>query len=74
MFFILFYLKATKDLEEIDRQRREEFKKYELEKEATFRESLQNMTSEEKKKAEEHHKEMIEKHKDHPKVHHPVSF
>ncbi|XP_071038709.1 nucleobindin-2 isoform X3 [Parasteatoda tepidariorum] len=64
---------ATTDLEEIDRQRREEFKTYELEKEAAYRESLQNLTSEEKKKAEEHHKELIEKHKDHPKVHHPGS-
>ncbi|KFM74056.1 Nucleobindin-1, partial [Stegodyphus mimosarum] len=64
---------ATKDLEEIDRQRREEFKKYELEKEAKYRESLRNMTEEQRKETEKHHEEMIQKHKDHPKVHHPGS-
>ncbi|XP_035218489.1 nucleobindin-2-like isoform X2 [Stegodyphus dumicola] len=64
---------ATKDLEEIDRQRREEFKKYELEKEAKYRESLRNMTEEQRKETEKHHQEMIQKHKDHPKVHHPGS-
>ncbi|GFQ66566.1 nucleobindin-2 [Trichonephila clavata] len=64
---------ATSDLEEIDKQRREEFKKYELEKEATYRESLKNLTEEERKEAEKHHQEMITKHKDHPKVHHPGS-
>ncbi|XP_055941064.1 nucleobindin-2-like isoform X2 [Argiope bruennichi] len=64
---------ATSDLEELDRQRREEFKKYELEKEATYRESLQNMTEEQRKEAEKHHQELIAKHKDHPKVHHPGS-
>ncbi|GIY64370.1 nucleobindin-2 [Caerostris darwini] len=64
---------ATNDLEELDRQRREEFKKYELEKEATYRESLKNMTEEQRKEAEKHHEEMLSKHKDHPKVHHPGS-
>ncbi|GBM11416.1 Nucleobindin-2 [Araneus ventricosus] len=64
---------ATSDLEELDRQRREEFKKYELEKEATYRESLQNMTEDQRKEAEKHHQETIAKHKDHPKVHHPGS-
>ncbi|GFT47310.1 nucleobindin-2 [Nephila pilipes] len=64
---------ATTDLEEIDRQRREEFKKYELEKEATYRESLRNLTEEDRKEAEKHHQEMIQKHKDHPNLHHPGS-
>nr|WBW70116.1 venom protein [Lampona murina] len=64
---------ATNDLEELDRQRREEFKKYELEKEAKYRESLKNMTDDEKKETEKHHQEMLAKHKDHPKVHHPGS-
>ncbi|GFS63246.1 nucleobindin-2 [Trichonephila inaurata madagascariensis] len=64
---------ATTDLEEVDRQRREEFKKYELEKEATYQESLKNLTEEERKEAEKHHQEMITKHKDHPNLHHPGS-
>ncbi|GFT12586.1 nucleobindin-2 [Trichonephila clavipes] len=64
---------ATTDLEEIDRQRREEFKKYELEKEATYQDSLKNLTEEERKEAEKHHQEMITKHKDHPNLHHPGS-
>ena len=64
---------ATNDLEELDRQRREEFKNYELEKEAKYRESLKNMTEAERKETEKHHEEMIAKHKDHPKIHHPGS-
>ncbi|KAG8196456.1 hypothetical protein JTE90_012279 [Oedothorax gibbosus] len=64
---------ATNDLEQLDKQRREEFKKYELEKEATYREGLKNMTEEQRKEAEKHHQELVEKHKDHPKVHHPGS-
>lgn len=60
-------------MEELDRQRREEFKKYEMEKEAKYRESLKNMTEDEKKKTEEHHQELVKKHKDHPSLHHPVS-
>ncbi|XP_054720982.1 nucleobindin-2-like isoform X2 [Uloborus diversus] len=64
---------ATSDLEELDKKRREEFKQYEMEKEAKYRESLKNMTEEEKKETEKHHEEMIEKHKDHPRIHHPGS-
>ncbi|UYV76249.1 NUCB2, partial [Cordylochernes scorpioides] len=64
---------ATKDLEELDKKRRQEFKEYEMEKEYRYRESLKNMTEEERKEVEEKHKESIEKHKEHPKVHHPGS-
>ncbi|UYV76246.1 NUCB2 [Cordylochernes scorpioides] len=66
-------LSATKDLEELDKKRRQEFKEYEMEKEYRYRESLKNMTEEERKEVEEKHKESIEKHKEHPKVHHPGS-
>lgn len=45
-----------------------------MEKEAKYRESLKNMTEEEKKETVKHHEEMVAKHKDHPKVHHPVSL
>ncbi|XP_067121407.1 nucleobindin-2 [Centruroides vittatus] len=64
---------ATRDLEELDRRRREEFKQYELEKEYQFRESLKNMSESEKAEQMKKHEEMLKKHKDHPKVHHPGS-
>lgn len=32
------------------------------------------MTEEQRKETEKHHQEMISKHKDHPKIHHPVIF
>ncbi|XP_069132243.1 nucleobindin-2-like isoform X2 [Argopecten irradians] len=66
-------LKATKDLEAIDKQRREEFKTYEMAKEHERQEKLKDMTEEEKKKEEQNFEEMQKKHKDHPKLHHPGS-
>lgn len=64
---------ATKDLEEQDTMRKEEFKRYEMEKEHEKREKMAKLSQEERKKEEEHIKEMDKKHKDHPKVHHPGS-
>ncbi|XP_076328709.1 nucleobindin-2-like isoform X2 [Tachypleus tridentatus] len=64
---------ATKDLEELDRKRREEFKRYEMEKEYQYRESLKNLTESEKKEAESKHEEKKNKHKEHPRVNHPGS-
>uniref|UniRef100_T1KGQ0 EF-hand domain-containing protein n=1 Tax=Tetranychus urticae TaxID=32264 RepID=T1KGQ0_TETUR len=66
-------IKATRDLEELDKKRREEFKKYEMEKEHRYRESLKNMTEEQKTEAVKKHSEMNQKHKEHPRVHHPGS-
>ncbi|XP_013780091.1 nucleobindin-2-like isoform X2 [Limulus polyphemus] len=64
---------ATRDLEELDRKRREEFKRYEMEKEYQYRESLKNLTEDEKKEAERKHEEKKNKHKEHPRVNHPGS-
>lgn len=64
---------ATRDLEELDKRRREEFKQYELEKEYQYRESLKNMSESERAEEMKKHEEMVKKHKDHPRVHHPGS-
>uniref|UniRef100_A0A665WE48 Nucleobindin-2-like n=1 Tax=Echeneis naucrates TaxID=173247 RepID=A0A665WE48_ECHNA len=64
---------ATKDLENYDKERHEEFKKYEMMKEHDRREHLKTLDDEERKKEEEHYEEMKKKHADHPKVNHPGS-
>ncbi|XP_054163759.1 LOW QUALITY PROTEIN: nucleobindin-2-like [Oppia nitens] len=64
---------ATKDLEELDAKRRNDFKEYEMEKQLIYEENLKNMTSEERKETEKKHEEMEKRHKEHPKVHHPGS-
>ncbi|XP_021358467.1 nucleobindin-2-like isoform X2 [Mizuhopecten yessoensis] len=66
-------LKATQDLEAIDKKRREEFKTYEMAKEHERQDHLKNMSEEERKKEEEQYEELQKKHKDHPKMHHPGS-
>lgn len=66
------FFKATKDLDELDKQRREEFKNYELEKEHERREHLKELPEDERKKEEQKYDELKKKHKDHPKLHHPV--
>ncbi|XP_064634209.1 nucleobindin-2-like isoform X3 [Lineus longissimus] len=64
---------ATRDLEDIDKKRREEFKQYELQKEHERREKLSKMDAEHKKKAEEEYVDQKKKHKEHPKLHEPGS-
>lgn len=64
---------ATRDLEEQDKVRKDEFKRYEMEKEHEKREELAKLNEEEKKKEVERQAEMDKKHKDHEKVHHPGS-
>ena len=66
-------VKATNDLDELDKKRREEFKEYEMEKEHERKETLNKMPEEEKKKAEVEYLGLQKKHKDHPKLHHPGS-
>ena len=65
---------TTQDLDELDKQRREEFKEYEMEKDFEKKKHLEELPEEERKKEEERLKELEKKHKEHPKVHHPVSF
>lgn len=64
---------ATKDLENYDKDRHDEFKRYEMMKEHERRERLKNMNEEDRKKEEQHYEEMKKKHADHPKVNHPGS-
>lgn len=65
--------KATNDLDEIDKKRRNEFKTYEMEKEHERREELKNLDEEHRKAREEEYERMKKRHQDHPKVHHPGS-
>ncbi|KAM7415088.1 hypothetical protein PAMA_019763 [Pampus argenteus] len=64
---------ATKDLENFDKDRHDEFKRYELMKEHERRERLKAMNEEDRRKEEQHYEEMKKKHADHPKVNHPGS-
>ncbi|KAK7170633.1 hypothetical protein R3I94_000736 [Phoxinus phoxinus] len=64
---------ATNDLENYDKERHEEFKKYEMMKEHERREHLKTLDEEDRRKEEEHYEEMKKKHADHPKVNHPGS-
>lgn len=66
-------LKATKDLEELDAKRRQQFKEYEMEKELKYESSLVNLTETDRKVVEEKHHQAQIKHKKHSRVHHPGS-
>ncbi|XP_074489914.1 nucleobindin-2-like [Sebastes fasciatus] len=64
---------ATKDLENFDKERHDEFKKYEMTKEHERRERLNSMNEAERKTEEQHYEELRKKHADHPRVNHPGS-
>ncbi|TKS73943.1 Nucleobindin-2 DNA-binding protein NEFA [Collichthys lucidus] len=64
---------ATNDLENFDKDRHDEFKRYEMMKEHERRERLKNMNEEDRKKEQQHYEEMKKKHASHPKVNHPGS-
>lgn len=57
----------------LDKKRKEEFKKYEMNKEHEYREKLANANEEEVARLRKEHEENLQRHKDHPKVNHPVS-
>jgi len=63
--------KVSQDLSEADKARREEFKQYELEKEFQKEEKLRGYGAESREIHEAEMKKLEEKHKNHPKVHHP---
>ncbi|KAL4225637.1 hypothetical protein ACF0H5_016326 [Mactra antiquata] len=65
--------KATNDLDELDKKRKGEFKQYEMEKEHQRREELKNLDEEKRKAREEEYDRMKQRHREHPKVHHPGS-
>lgn len=58
----------------LDRERKSEFKRYEMEKEHMRREKLEDLDEDTKKTEQEKHKQEQKKHKEHPKLHHPVGF
>ncbi len=65
---------TTKDLEEADRKRRDDFKRYEMEKKFEKEERLNHIDDETKRKEEENRfDEQEKKHKEHGKVHHPMT-
>ena len=70
--FLMFISQATSDLDELDKKRRGEFKEYEMQKEHERQAELKRLNEEERKKKEQEYEEMQKKHKQHPKVHHPV--
>ncbi|XP_028822368.1 LOW QUALITY PROTEIN: nucleobindin-2-like [Denticeps clupeoides] len=64
---------ARTDLENFDKERHEEFKRYEMMKEHERREHLRTLDEEGRRREEQHYEEMKRKHADHPKVNHPGS-
>uniref|UniRef100_A0A8C0GGU8 Nucleobindin 2 n=1 Tax=Chelonoidis abingdonii TaxID=106734 RepID=A0A8C0GGU8_CHEAB len=64
---------ATSDLENYDKTRHDEFKKYEMMKEHERREYLKTLNEEKRREEESKYEEMKKKHGDHPKVNHPGS-
>ncbi|UJR36200.1 hypothetical protein I4U23_028933 [Adineta vaga] len=64
---------ASKDLDEIDRKREQEFKEYEMQKEYQRRIKLAKLTAEERRRLEQLHRETLEKKKRHRQVNHPGS-
>ena len=65
-------MQATSDIEDMDKKRKDQFKAYEMEKEALRREKLKMMSDRERDEAQKQHDEMKKKQKEHPKVNHPV--
>ena len=65
---------TTNDLEEADRKRRDDFKKYEMEKKFEKDERLSHIENEEARKKEKERLDQLEaKHKDHEKLKHPMT-
>jgi len=65
--------KTTADLEEMDKQRREEFKEYEMEKEYEKQQHLNELDEQKRKEEEKRLEELKKKHQQHPKLNHPGS-
>nr|CAG4640271.1 EOG090X0B17 [Daphnia pulex]SVE85055.1 EOG090X0B17 [Daphnia pulex] len=66
-------VQTSKDLEEADKQRKEEFKEYEMQKEFEHQNKLKGLDEEKRKTEEKEWEEAQAKHKQHPKMHHPGS-
>lgn len=63
---------ATKDLENYDAERHEEFKRYEMLKEHERREYLKGLDQEKREREEKRLQELKDRHRQHPKVNAPV--
>lgn len=63
---------ATKDLENYDAERHEEFKRYEMLKEHERRQYLKGLDQEKREEEERRLRELQEKHRQHPKINAPV--
>nr|CAG4651227.1 EOG090X0B17 [Simocephalus serrulatus]SVE94424.1 EOG090X0B17 [Simocephalus serrulatus] len=66
-------VQTSKDLEEADRKRKEEFKEYEMQKEFEHQNKLKSLDEEKRKLEEKAWEDAQAKHKQHPKMHHPGS-
>ena len=64
-------VRTAADMEEMDKQRREDFKEYEMKKKAEQDHKLAGMTQEERAKAEEELKASEQRHNEHEKLKHP---
>lgn len=67
-------LSTTRDLEEADKNRRDEFKRYEMEKRHERESRLKELQDEDTRKAQtDEYRKMQEKHKNHERPHHPMT-
>ncbi|XP_072047948.1 nucleobindin-2-like isoform X2 [Amphiura filiformis] len=71
--FVQLIEKAAADLDEADKERRKEFKRYEMEKELQRRQQLKDLDETKRLKAEDEYKQRKERIKNHPKIKHPGS-
>lgn len=62
-------VQTSKDLEEADRKRKDEFKEYEMQKEFEHQAKLKSLDDEKRKLEEKAWEDAQAKHKQHPKVH-----
>merc|ERR1712071_622358 len=61
-------VQTTKDLEELDKKRKDEFKEYEMQKEFEHQIKVKSLYEENRKKEEAAWQEAQKKHKEHPQV------
>ena len=60
-------------MQNLDKKRKEEFKRYEMNKEHEYRQELKHAKDkEEEERLRKEHEESQKRHKEHPKMNHPV--
>lgn len=70
----IFNWQTTDDLTNLDKKRKEEFKRYEMNKEHEYRDQIKHADKDQAEKLKQEHEEKLKRHKDHPKVNHPVWY